>query len=185
AQDYTRAQQRPSAEPKLTELFACFCCSFPKGPSTCSHSGAWAINKSPARRSALLILKGYKDFGAQPTYLEQKVIRRTRNPQAQSNLRVLRNSRRKAIRKEMTPKSKEESRRERSNNFQAFVKLALETPGPLSTQTWRSPGYTGLRFAPPTQPIENNHLRIARQSSAQASVATVCHICVFSRGSQV
>lgn len=73
AQDFTRAQQRPSAEPKLTELFACFSRSFPKGPSTCCHSGAWAINKSPARPSALLILKGHKDFGAQPTCLEQKV----------------------------------------------------------------------------------------------------------------
>ncbi|KAL7884615.1 hypothetical protein AOLI_G00073850 [Acnodon oligacanthus] len=44
-----------------------------------------------------------------------------------SNLRVLRSSRRKVIRKEMTIRSKEDSRRERSSNFQAFVKMALET----------------------------------------------------------
>ncbi|KAK7136306.1 hypothetical protein R3I94_014828 [Phoxinus phoxinus] len=74
----------------------------------------------------MLILKGRKDLGAQPKCLDQKVTRRIRNP-LPSNLRVLRSSRRKMIRKEMTPKSKEDSQREKSNNFQAFVKLALET----------------------------------------------------------
>ncbi|CAJ1084677.1 hypothetical protein D4764_08G0010350 [Xyrichtys novacula] len=64
--------------------------------------------------------------GAQPTCQERKVISRTRS-QLPSNLRVLKNSRRKVIRKEMITRSKEDSRRERSNNFQAFVKMALET----------------------------------------------------------
>ncbi|KAL3974775.1 splicing factor 3B subunit 1 [Sarotherodon galilaeus] len=54
------------------------------------------------------------------------VISRTRS-QLPSNLRVLKSSRRKVIRKEMITRSKEDSRRERSNNFQAFVKMALET----------------------------------------------------------
>ncbi|KAF3861005.1 hypothetical protein F7725_001260, partial [Dissostichus mawsoni] len=53
------------------------------------------------------------------------VISRTRS-QLPSNLRVLKSSRRKLIRKEIL-RSKEDSRRERSNNFQAFVKMALET----------------------------------------------------------
>ncbi|CAL8256666.1 unnamed protein product [Gadus morhua 'NCC'] len=66
------------------------------------------------------------DFGTQPRCQEQKVINRTRS-QLPSNLRVLRSSRRKVIRKEMITRSKEDSRRERSNNFQAFVKMALET----------------------------------------------------------
>ncbi|TWW57048.1 uncharacterized protein [Takifugu rubripes] len=66
------------------------------------------------------------DSGAQPECQERKVISRTRS-QLPSNLRVLKSSRRKVIRKEMTTRSKEDSRRERSNNFQAFVKMALET----------------------------------------------------------
>ncbi|GAA6076018.1 uncharacterized protein LOC101072313 [Tachysurus ichikawai] len=44
-----------------------------------------------------------------------------------SHPRALKISRRKVIRKEMTTRSKEDSRRERSNNFQAFVILTLET----------------------------------------------------------
>ncbi|KAM8753957.1 uncharacterized protein AB9X84_010937 [Acanthopagrus schlegelii] len=64
--------------------------------------------------------------GAQPKCQERKVISRTRS-QLPSNLRVLKSSRRKVIRKEMITRSKEDSRRERSNNFQAFVKMALET----------------------------------------------------------
>ncbi|CAL9703420.1 unnamed protein product [Knipowitschia caucasica] len=66
------------------------------------------------------------DSGVQPKCQEQKVISRTRS-QLPSHLRVLKSSRRKLIRKEMIARSKEDSRRERSNNFQAFVKMALET----------------------------------------------------------
>ncbi|TRY86412.1 hypothetical protein DNTS_004193 [Danionella cerebrum] len=90
------------------------------------HSQAGPINDARASDPALLILKGRKDLEVQPKCLEQKVTRRTRNLPP-SHLRVLRSSRRKVIRKEMTAKSKEDSRRERSSNFQAFVKLALET----------------------------------------------------------
>ncbi|KAM4737543.1 uncharacterized protein FYW61_004979 [Anableps anableps] len=66
------------------------------------------------------------DSVLQPTCQERKVISRTRS-QLPSNLRVLKNSRKKVIRKEMITRNKEDSRRERSNNFQAFVKMALET----------------------------------------------------------
>ncbi|CAG6021766.1 unnamed protein product [Menidia menidia] len=102
-------------------------CSFSKGPQCQHHSHARAINDRAEQQIKHCILKERStDSGAQPKCRERKVTNRTRS-QLPSNLRVLKNSRRKLIRKEMMARSKEDSRRERSNNFQAFVKMALET----------------------------------------------------------